>query len=108
MQYPHESKENIIINGQEIDVIAFTTAPLPFAIMLFEVKYFPNATIKGSINEPMKIIIDGIEKISTKKRNIFEQSENQFKQVSKRIEKFCMTQTTQKKKKKLDLLYKIS
>ncbi|MDR1417880.1 MAG: response regulator [Endomicrobium sp.] len=100
MQYPLEPKVNIIINGQEIDVIAFTTTPLPFTIMLFEVKYFPNARITGSINDPMKIIINNIEKVSTKRRNIFEQSENQFKQVSKRIEKILYDSNYTKKEEK--------
>ncbi|MDR1195105.1 MAG: response regulator [Endomicrobium sp.] len=84
---PYEPKSNIVINGQEIDAIAFTNVPLPFAIMVFETKYFPNAKVYGSINEPMKIVVNGIEKVSTKRRNLFEQSENQFKQVSKRMEK---------------------
>jgi FixJ family two-component response regulator len=84
---PYEPKGNIVINGQEIDTIAFTTAPLPFSIMVFETKYFPNAKVCGSVNEPMRIIINGVEKVSTKRRNLFEQSENQFKQVSKRMEK---------------------
>ncbi|MCL2143933.1 MAG: response regulator [Endomicrobia bacterium] len=87
LQAPYEPKENIIINGQEIDSIAFTAAPLPFAIMVFETKYFPNAKILGSVNEPMRVMVNGIEKVSTKRRNLFEQSENQFKQVSKRMEK---------------------
>ncbi|MDR2425765.1 MAG: response regulator [Endomicrobium sp.] len=84
---PYEPKSNIVINGQEIDTIAFTAHPLPFAIMVFETKYFPNAKIFGSVNEPMRIAVNGIEKVSTKRRNLFEQSENQFKQVSKRMEK---------------------
>ena len=84
---PYEPKENIIVNGQEIDSIAFTASPLPFSIMVFEAKYFPNAKIYGSINEPMKVLINGVETVSTKRRNLFEQSENQFKQVSKRMEK---------------------
>ncbi|MCL2390283.1 MAG: response regulator [Endomicrobia bacterium] len=87
MQKPYEPKENIIINGQEIDVLAFTAAPLPFSIMVFETKYFPNAKVSGGANEPMRVFANGIEKVSTKRRNLFEQSENQFKQVSKRIEK---------------------
>jgi FixJ family two-component response regulator len=87
LKEPFEPKENIIINGQEIDSIAFTASPLPFSIMVFEAKYFPNAKVYGSINEPMKVVVNGIEKISTKRRNLFEQSENQFKQVSKRMEK---------------------
>ncbi|MDR0617754.1 MAG: hypothetical protein LBG23_03200 [Endomicrobium sp.] len=87
MQHPYEPKENIIINGQEIDIIAFTASPLPFSIMLFEAKYFPNATITGSINDPTKVVTNNIEKVSTKRRNFFEQSENQFKQVSNRIQK---------------------
>ncbi|MCL2484755.1 MAG: response regulator [Endomicrobia bacterium] len=87
MPKPYEPKENIVINGQEIDVLAFTVAPLPFAVMVFETKYFPNAKISGGVNEPMRVFANGIEKISTKRRNLFEQSENQFKQVSKRIEK---------------------
>ncbi|MDR1695960.1 MAG: response regulator [Endomicrobium sp.] len=84
---PFEPKENVIINGQEIDVLAFTAAPLPFSVMVFEAKYFPNAKISGGVNEPMRVFANGIEKVSTKRRNLFEQSENQFKQVSKRIEK---------------------
>jgi FixJ family two-component response regulator len=84
---PYEPKENIIVNGQEIDSIAFTAAPLPFAIMVFEAKYFPNAKIYGSINEPMKVLVNGVETVSTKRRNLYEQAENQFKQVSKRMEK---------------------
>jgi FixJ family two-component response regulator len=87
MQCPYEPKKNIIINGQQIDIIAFTASPLPFAIMLFEAKYFPNAKITGSVNDLTKVVTNNIEKVSTKRRNFFEQSENQFKQVSKRIEK---------------------
>ena len=87
LQGVYEPKANIVINGQEIDSIAFTAAPLPFAIMIFETKYFPNAKVLGSVNEPMRISVNGIEKVSTKRRNLFEQSENQFKQVSKRMEK---------------------
>ena len=87
MQKPYEPKGNIVVNGQEIDTIAFTAAPLPFAIMVFETKYFPNAKVYGNVNEPMRIMINGVEKVSTKRRNLFEQSENQFKQVSKRMEK---------------------
>lgn len=87
MQAPYEPKENIVINGQEIDTIAFTAPPLPFAVMVFETKYFPNAKVYGSVNEPMRVMVNGIEKVSTKRRNLFEQSENQFKQVSKRVEK---------------------
>jgi hypothetical protein len=83
---PCRPRGNIIINGQEIDAIAFTAAPLPFAIMIFETKYFPNAKICGGVNEPMRVLIDGVERVSTKRRNLFEQSENQFKQVSKRME----------------------
>ena len=87
MPPPHDPKANIVINGQEIDSIAFTSAPLPFSIMVFETKYFPNAKVYGNVNEPMKVLINGVEKVSTKRRNLFEQSENQFKQVSKRIER---------------------
>ena len=87
LQEPYEPKENIVVNGQEIDSIAFTAAPLPFSIMVFETKYFPNAKVYGSVNEPMRVLVNGIEKVSTKRRNLFEQSENQFKQVSKRMEK---------------------
>jgi FixJ family two-component response regulator len=101
MQSPYEPKENIIINGQEIDILAFTAPPLPFAIMLFEVKYFPNATIIGNINNPTKIIINNIEKVSTKRRNLFEQSENQFKKVSKRIEKVLYDFKYTKREEKL-------
>ncbi|MBQ4178947.1 MAG: response regulator, partial [Elusimicrobia bacterium] len=36
-------KKNAVILGQEIDVIAFTKPPLPFAVLIFETKYFPNA-----------------------------------------------------------------
>ncbi|MCL2334687.1 MAG: response regulator [Endomicrobia bacterium] len=84
---PHEPKENIVVNGQEIDTIAFTAPPLPFSIMVFETKYFPNAKVYGNVNEPMRVSVNGVEKVSTKRRNLFEQSENQFKQVSKRMEK---------------------
>ncbi len=87
MQEPYGPKANIVVNGQEVDSIAFTAAPLPFAIMVFETKYFPNAKVYGSVNEPMRILVNGVEKVSTKRRNLFEQSENQFKQVSKRMEK---------------------
>lgn len=87
MQKPYDPKDNIVINGQEIDIIAFTASPLPFMIMVFETKYFPNAKVLGSVNEPMRIIVNGNEIVSTKRRNLFEQSENQFKQVSKRMEK---------------------
>lgn len=87
LQKPYEPKSNIVVNGQEIDAIAFTAPPLPFAIMVFETKYFPNAKILGSVNEPMRVIVNGVETVSTKRRNLFEQSENQFKQVSKRMEK---------------------
>lgn len=80
-------RQNIIINGQEIDIIAFTNSPLPFTVLIFETKYFPNAKLFGSINESMKIVVDGREILSEKRRNLFEQSDNQFKQVSKRIEK---------------------
>jgi FixJ family two-component response regulator len=84
---PCEPKENIVVNGQEIDALAFTASPLPFAVMVFEAKYFPNAKIYGSVNEPMRVSVNGVETVSTKRRNLFEQSENQFKQVSKRMEK---------------------
>lgn len=87
MQDKYAPKQNIIINGQEIDTIAFTKPPLPFTILLFEAKYFPNAKLSGSVNEQIKIIVDGKETISEKRKNLFEQSDNQFKQVSKRIEK---------------------
>lgn len=80
-------KKNIIIFGQEIDVIAFTKTPLPFTVLIFETKYFPNAKLVGSANEDTKIIIDTKEMLSEKRRNIFEQTDNQFKQVSKKIEK---------------------
>ncbi|MDR1942135.1 MAG: response regulator [Endomicrobium sp.] len=83
---PYEPKGNIVVNGQEIDAIAFAAAPLPFSIMIFETKYFPGAKILGGVNEPMRVLIDGAQKVSTKRRNLFEQSENQFKQVSKRME----------------------
>lgn len=82
-----EPKKNIIIFGQEIDVIAFTKPPLPFSILIFETKYFPNAKLIGGANEDTKIIIDGKEVLSEKRRNLFEQTDNQFKQVSKRVEK---------------------
>lgn len=87
MQGIFAPKQNIIINGQEIDIIAFTCQPLPFAILVFETKYFPNATLSGSVNESMKITVNGKETLSEKRRNLFEQADNQFKQVSKRIEK---------------------
>ncbi|MDD5021408.1 MAG: response regulator [Endomicrobiaceae bacterium] len=87
MQEPYAPKQNVIVNGQEIDIIAFTTPPLPFAILLFETKYFPNSKLMGSTNESLKIITNNTEMISEKRRNIFEQSDNQFKQVSKKIEK---------------------
>ncbi|MDD2524352.1 MAG: response regulator [Endomicrobiaceae bacterium] len=87
MQENFEPKQNIIINGQEIDIIAFTCSPLPFAILVFETKYFPNAKLSGSVNESMKITVNGKETLSEKRRNLFEQADNQFKQVSKRIEK---------------------
>jgi FixJ family two-component response regulator len=87
MQKPYPPKQNIIVNGQEIDIIAFTTPPIPFSILLFETKYFPNSKLIGSINESLKIITNNTEMISEKRRNIFEQSDNQFKQVSKKIEK---------------------
>ena len=80
-------KKNIVVFGQEIDVIAFTKPPLPFSILIFETKYFPNAKLIGSPNEDTKIIIDGKEVLSEKRRNLFEQTDNQFKQVSKRVEK---------------------
>lgn len=87
MQDKFSPKQNIIINGQEIDTIAFTKPPLPFSILLFEAKYFPNAKLCGSVNENIKIITNGQETISEKRKNLFEQSDNQFKQVSKRMEK---------------------
>ncbi len=87
MQDKFAPKQNIIINGQEIDTLAFTKPPLPFTILIFEAKYFPNAKLCGSVNEQIKIIADGKETISEKRKNLFEQSDNQFKQVSKRIEK---------------------
>ena len=80
-------KKNVVIFGQEIDVIAFTKPPLPFSILIFETKYFPNAKLTGGVNEDTKIIIDGKEVLSEKRRNLFEQTDNQFKQVSKRVEK---------------------
>ncbi len=80
-------KKNITVFGQEIDVIAFTKPPLPFAVLIFETKYFPNAKLVGGVNEDTKIIIDGKEVLSEKRRNLFEQTDNQFKQVSKKIEK---------------------
>ena len=82
-----EPKKNVTILGQEIDVIAFTKPPLPFVVLIFETKYFPNAKLVGSANEDTKIIIDGKEVLSEKRRNLFEQTDNQFKQVSKRVEK---------------------
>lgn len=82
-----EPKKNAVIFGQEIDIIAFTKQPLPFSILIFETKYFPNAKLIGSANEDTKIIVDGKEVLSEKRRNLFEQTDNQFKQVSKRIEK---------------------
>ena len=80
-------KKNVTVFGQEIDVIAFTKPPLPFTVLIFETKYFPNAKLVGSVNEDTKIIIDGKEILSEKRRNLFEQTDNQFKQVSKKIEK---------------------
>ncbi|WP_372519476.1 response regulator [Candidatus Ruminimicrobiellum ovillum] len=80
-------KKNAVVLGQEIDVIAFTKPPLPFTVLIFETKYFPNAKLIGSANEDTKIIIDGKEILSEKRRNLFEQTDNQFKQVSKKIEK---------------------
>ncbi len=80
-------KKNVVVFGQEIDVIAFTKPPLPFAVLIFETKYFPNAKLVGGVNEDTKIIIDGKEVLSEKRRNLFEQTDNQFKQVSKRVEK---------------------
>jgi len=80
-------KKNVMIFGQEIDVIAFTKPPLPFSVLIFETKYFPNAKLVGNANEDTKIIVDGKEVLSEKRRNLFEQTDNQFKQVSKRIEK---------------------
>ena len=87
MQDKYAPKQNIIINGQEIDTLAFTKPPLPFTILIFEAKYFPNAKLCGSVNEQIKIVTDGKETISEKRKNLFEQSDNQFKQVSKRMEK---------------------
>ena len=81
------SKRNVVIVGQEIDIIAFTKAPLPFSVLIFETKYFPNAKLVGSANEDTKIIVDGKELLSEKRRNLFEQTDNQFKQVSKKMEK---------------------
>jgi FixJ family two-component response regulator len=83
-------KLNVIINGQEIDVLAFTLSPLPFCVFLFETKYFPASKLVGSANEPLKVIVDGKETVSAKRRNLYEQSENQFKQTSKRIEKILL------------------
>ena len=80
-------KKNVVVFGQEIDIIAFTKTPLPFSVLIFETKYFPNAKLVGSANEDTKIIINGKEVLSEKRRNIFEQIDNQFKQVSKKIEK---------------------
>ena len=80
-------KKNAVVLGQEIDVVAFTKPPLPFTVLIFETKYFPNAKLIGSANEDTKIIIDGKEILSEKRRNLFEQTDNQFKQVSKKIEK---------------------
>ena len=54
-------KKNIVVFGQEIDIIAFTKPPLPVNILIFETKYFPNAKLIGSPNEDTKIIIDGKE-----------------------------------------------
>lgn len=87
MQNEFSPKKNITIYGQEIDVISFTKPPLPFCVLIFETKYFPNAKLIGSANEDTKIIVDNKEILSEKRRNLFEQSDNQFKQVSKRIEK---------------------
>jgi len=87
MKEPYSPKQNVIVNGQEIDIIVFTAAPLPFTVLLFETKYFPNAKLSGSINESLKITANNTELVSEKRRNIFEQSDNQFKQVSKKIEK---------------------
>jgi FixJ family two-component response regulator len=80
-------KKNVVVFGQEIDVIAFTKPPLPFSVLIFETKYFPNAKLIGSPNEDTKVVIDGKEVLSEKRRNLFEQTDNQFKQVSKRMEK---------------------
>ena len=80
-------KKNVVVFGQEIDVMAFTKPPLPFAVLIFETKYFPNAKLIGSPNEDTKVVIDGKEVLSEKRRNLFEQTDNQFKQVSKRMEK---------------------
>ena len=82
-----DPRRNAVVFGQEIDIIAFTKPPLPFAVLIFETKYFPNAKLIGSANEDTKIIIDGKEVLSEKRRNLFEQTDNQFKQVSKKIEK---------------------
>ncbi|MCL2388750.1 MAG: response regulator [Elusimicrobia bacterium] len=87
MGAPNEPKLNKIINGQEIDILAFTAPPLPFCVFLFETKYFPNSKLYGSANEPLKVVSDGVERVNAKRKNLFEQSENQFKQTSKRIEK---------------------
>ncbi len=80
-------KKNAVVFSQEIDALAFTKPPLPFAVLVFETKYFPNAKLVGSANEDTKIFVDGKEMLSEKRRNVFEQSDNQFKRVSKRIEK---------------------
>ncbi|MBQ3834696.1 MAG: hypothetical protein II816_04200, partial [Elusimicrobia bacterium] len=94
-------KKNVVIFGQEIDSIAFTNAPLPFAVLIFETKYFPNAKLVGSVNEDTKIIVDGKEMLSGKRRNLFEQSDNQFKQVSKRIEKILKENNINDRNEKL-------
>ncbi len=101
MQNPIAPKQNVIINGQEIDILAFTTPPLPFAVLLFETKYFPNAKLIGSINDSLKIITGTSETVSEKRRNIFEQSDNQFKQVSKKIEKILKDSNFTDKNEKL-------
>ncbi len=80
-------KKNVTVFGQEIDTIAFTNPPLPFAVLVFETKYFPNAKLIGNANSDTQIIVDGKEMLSGKRRNLFEQTDNQFKQVSKRIER---------------------
>ena len=82
-----EPKRNVFVFGQEIDVVAFTKPPLPFAVLIFETKYFPNAKLIGGANENTKIIVNEKEVLSEKRRNLFKQTDNQFKQVSKKIEK---------------------
>ncbi len=101
MKNEFSPKKNIVVFGQEIDIIAFSNAPLPFAVLIFETKYFPNTKLIGSANQDTKIIVDGKEMLSGKRRNLFEQSDNQFKQVSKRIEKILKENNINDRNEKL-------